>query len=59
MGQLTAFRGIYASKVSTQQNETKITPESFRVFIDVNQTASSNKKQFHYNIHIIAFCYFW
>ena len=40
MAHLTGFRGIYTSKVASQQNEAKITPERLRVFFGKNQTTS-------------------
>ena len=59
MAHLTSFRGIYASKVASQQNWTKNTPGNFGVFSVITKKQVLITQQFQYNIHITAFSYFW
>ena len=59
MAHLTAFRGIYAFNVTSQQNWTKNTPGNFRVLSVTTKQQVLIKKQLQYNINITAVSHFW
>ena len=58
MAHLTGLRYSYISKLPSQQNWTKITPEQEFSSVITRQQILTEQK-FQYNAHITAFRYFW